>query len=116
MTRLAPASTAAAATSLRIVSMLTTTPWPDQPLDDGDDAAELLVGGDPLRAGPGGLTADVDEVGAGSNLCQGVGHGDVDIDEPAAVGEGVRRDVEHRHDQGAPNTGQRVGQPERVHA
>ena len=87
-----------------------------QPLDHGHDAAELLVGGDPLRAGPGGLTPDVDEVGAGRHLRQGVGHGDVDIDEAAAVGEGVRRHVEHRHDQGAPHTGQRIGQPERVHA
>ena len=47
-------------------------PGPDQFGDDRLDPAQLLVGGDPLRARPGRLAADVDDVGALGDQLQAV--------------------------------------------
>ena len=97
----APASSARSATSARIVSTDTVTPCADQAGDDGDDAAQLLLGVDAQRTGPGGLAADVDDVGALGDELEPVADGGVGVEPLAAVGEGVGGDVDHPHDAAA---------------
>ncbi len=69
-----------------------------QPLDDGDDPAGLLVGGDWRRAGAGGLPADVEDVGTGGGELDPVGDGGIGLEEAPAVRERVGRDVDDPHD------------------
>jgi hypothetical protein len=45
----------------------------DEALDHRDHAPQLLLGGDPVRPGSSGLAPDIDDVGAGSHLLEGVG-------------------------------------------
>ena len=73
-----------------------------QGLDDRDDPGQLLVGGDRARARAGGLAADVDHVGALGGHGEAVGDGVLEGVVEAAVGEGVRRDVEDPHDERPP--------------
>ena len=95
LTSTAPASIAAAATAARVVSMLTGTPWRHQVGDHGQHPRRLRGRVDPHRAGPGRLAADVDEVGPRRPQREAVPDGVVVVEEPAAVGERVGRDVEH---------------------
>jgi hypothetical protein len=90
-------------------------PVSDELLNHGQDPAQLLVGGDPVRTGARGLPSDVDDVGPRRCLLQRMGHGDVRLDVAAPIGEGVRGHVQHGHHQGATLTGKGVGHPERVH-
>ena len=64
---------------------------------------QFLLEGDGLGAavGPGGFGADVDDVGAFLDHPLGMLERDGRIEELAAVGEGVRGDVEDPHDDGA---------------
>ena len=74
--------------------------------DDGQDAAQFFVGGqgafvaEGRRAGA--FAADVQDVRAGLGQRVGVADRRVRAGVQAAVGEGVGRDVEDAHDQGAP--------------
>ncbi len=67
LSRLAPAATAAHATSSLTVSTEIRAPRPaasaGQSLDHGHHAGQLLVGGHRRRSGARRLTADVDDVG-----------------------------------------------------
>jgi len=68
--------------------------------DDGEDAALLFFGGDGrVFAGARGFAADVDDVGSLLEHAEGVGCGCSGIEEAAAVGEGIGRDVEDPHDE-----------------
>ena len=70
-----------------------------QCLDYGEHAAAFLGLGRRLRAGPGGLAADVEQVGAVLDhpyTCIDRGGG---VEELAAVGERVRSDVDDAHHQ-----------------
>ena len=82
-----------------MVSTETRTPARGQGLDDGHDPGQLLVERDGLGPGPGGLPADVDDVGPLGHHAEAVGHGALGGVVEAAVGEGVRRHVEHPHDE-----------------
>ena len=84
-----------------------------QGLDDGEDALLLGVGGDALGTRPGGLAPDVEQVSALVQQGAGVGDGGVGGQPAAAVGEGVRGDVDDAHDQGAVG-GQRARQRRRA--
>ena len=72
---LAPASSAASATSARMVSTETTAPSPASCADDRDDAVELLGDQRAGGAGAGGLAADVEQVGAVGEQLPAVGDG-----------------------------------------
>ena len=69
-------------------------PGRDQVGDHRQHPRGLRLGVDPLRAGSGGLAADVDEIGARRPQLEAVPDGVVVVEEPAAVGERVGRDVE----------------------
>ena len=69
-----------------------------QALDDGDDAAQLFLGGNVLGAGPRRLAADVEDVGAFLGKLQAVRDGRLRRSMQAAVGEAVGRDVDDAHD------------------
>ena len=73
----------------------------DDPADHRHDAADLLIGRHDLRARPGGLAADVEQIGAVDHHLARVLHRVVDIGVHATVRERVRRDVHDPHDQGA---------------
>ena len=64
LTIVAPAASASAATSARMVSTDTVAPSRGELADHRDHAAELLLDQRPGRAGTGRLTADVEDVGA----------------------------------------------------
>ena len=73
-----------------------------EPHDLGQDrrkTRKLVLGRNRLHAaiGPGRLRADVEDVGAFGRHAPGVIDGDGGVEELAAVGEGVRRDVENAH-------------------
>ena len=81
-------------------------------LDDGQDAVELLLGGDGSGqggsvagrggcAGAGGFSANVEDVGALVEQFEAVGGSGFGIEIEASVGKGIGRDVEHAHDEGA---------------
>ena len=59
-------------------------------LDDGDDAAQLFVGGDFGEAGARRLAADVDDVGAVLAHLDGLADGGIDVVAEAIAGERVR--------------------------
>ena len=94
LTTAAPASMAAAATAARVVSMLTATPSATRSAITGSTRAISVGRVDPHGAGPGRFAADVDEVGARRPQLEAVPDGVVVVEEPAAVGERVGRDVE----------------------
>ena len=84
---------------------------PDR-FDDGQDAVDLLLGGDGSgkrgslagcggRAGAGGFAADIEDVGTFIEKRQSVGDGGLGREKLASVGEGIRGDVEHAHDERA---------------
>ena len=56
--------------------------------------------GDGNEAGPGRFRADVNDVRAGGGHGPTMGERRLRRDETAAVGEGIRRDVEDAHDEG----------------
>ena len=58
---------------------------------------ELLVGGNRLEAGPRRLAADVQDGGAGPDQRMRLRNGLVRRPEAAAVGKGIRRDVQDAH-------------------
>ena len=74
----------------------------------GSTRRDLLGGVDPAGAGPGGLAADVDEVGARRAQREAVRDGVVVVEEPAAVGERVGRDVEDAHHHAPPGLRQPI--------
>ena len=98
----APASSAAAATAaLRRVDAHRHARLGGQALDHRQHPAQLLVGGHRLGAGPGRLAADVEQVGARGHEGQAVRDRGVGVEEAAAVGERVGRDVHDAHHRGA---------------
>ena len=68
-------------------------------LDHRQHAPQLFVGSDRLGIGPRAFAADVEQVGAVGDQLQGVRDGRVAIEELAAVGKAVRRDVDDAHHQ-----------------
>ena len=70
-------------------------------LDDGQDAALLLLHADAHGTGAGGLTANVDNGGALGNHAGGAGDGVGGGVVLAAVAEGVGGDIEDAHHEGA---------------
>ncbi len=66
--------------------------------DDGDDAVLLFFRFYGFCAGAGGFSADINDVGAFFNELRGVGEGGFRGVVQAAIGEGVRGDVEDAHD------------------
>ena len=66
--------------------------------DQRDDACDLLILDDRFRAGPGRLTADVENICAVHDQAARLGQGRVGIGETPAIGKAVRRDVQHAHD------------------
>jgi hypothetical protein len=69
--------------------------------EDRDEAANFFGGGDTDATGLSGFGADVDNVGAKFFEFEGAGKGAVGILVETAIGERIRRDVEHGHDQGS---------------
>ncbi len=104
LTSVAPAASAARATAALVVSTETRAPARGQGLDDRHHPGQLLVERDGLGPGPGGLTADVDDVGALGHHVEPVGHGALGGGVEAAVGEGVGGHVEHPHDERPPRS------------
>jgi hypothetical protein len=73
----------------------------DEAMEDGEEPAELFVGGDGLDAlaeEGGGLRAEVEDGGAGGDEGEGVGDGGLGGED--AVGEGVGGDVDDAHEGG----------------
>jgi len=66
-----------------------------------DEPAHLLGGGNARRGRPRGFRADIDDVGSQLFEFDSAGKGAVGIGVLAAVGKGIRRDIEHRHQDGA---------------
>lgn len=66
--------------------------------DDRNDAVDLLLVRELCIAGAGGFSADVDDVGALRNHLLCVLHGGIQVVPFAAVGEGVRCDIQDAHD------------------
>ena len=59
---------------------------------------QLFLGGNRLRAvGPGGLRADVDDVGALGDHAPGLGQRTLRRHKLPTVGKGIRRYIEHTH-------------------
>ena len=73
----------------------------DQPLDDGDDPAQLLVGVDADRARSGRLTTDVDEIGAQLGKLDAMPDRGCRIQPFPSIGERVGSHVDHPHDEAA---------------
>ena len=96
-----PASTAARATSARIVSMLTTTPSDARPRPPGRRAAARRPRPIALGSRTGGLTADVDEVGTERAPAAAHARRRGRVEELSTVGEGVGSHVQDRHHQRA---------------
>ena len=81
--------------------------------DDREEAGLFLVGGDErgggvagVGAGAGAFCAEVEDICAGVEEVEGVGDGGVGVEVEAAVGEGVRSDIEDGHDEGSLAEGQ----------
>ena len=116
LTRLAPAATAASATSGLTVSTDTRTPrsaaGPEalSASTTGHHPRQLDVAGYGLGPGPRRLPAHVDHVGALGHHLEPAGHRGVEGVVEPAVGEGVRRDVEDAHDERPPGTAGRPRQ------
>ncbi len=72
-----------------------------QPAEHREDALQFFLGGDAAGARAGGLAANVKDVGAGALHLERVGHSPVGVEEPPAVAEGIRGDVQDAHHQGA---------------
>ena len=108
LTRHAPASSAAAATSARLVSTLTSAPAAASSLTTGRMRRSSSCGRDASRARPGRLAADVDQVGAGGEHGDARAAGLPRIGVHTAVGERIGRDVDDAHHQRA--TGRRDAQ------
>jgi hypothetical protein len=99
----APAATAASATAALAVSIAQGDPGAGEPLEDRQHAVELLVLRDGIGAGSRGLAPDVEQVRPLRDEVAGVGDRRVRVPvgvERTAVGEGVRGDVDHAHDEG----------------
>jgi hypothetical protein len=96
----APASTAATAVSAFIVSMLTIAPSAARAATTGSTRSLLLGRVDALRAGPGRLAADVEDVGARRAQREAVRDRGLGVEVAAAVAERVGRDVDDAHDEG----------------
>jgi len=79
-----------------------------QAVDDGEDSADFLVSVDWGGAWAGAFAADVDDVSAFGGEFDAADDGGLGIEPLAAIGEGVRGDIEDAHDGGA------VSQVERV--
>ena len=99
---------AAAATSGLIVSTEMRTPRsaagrPASASTTGTTRPSSTSAGTGLGAGTGGLAAHVDHVGTLGDHGEAVGDGRVEGVVEAAVGEGVRRDVEDPHDERPPS-------------
>ena len=74
--------------------MLTATPAAHQVGDHRQHPRDLRLRVDPHGAGSGRFAADVDEIGARRPQLEAVPDGVVVVEEPAAVGERIGRDVE----------------------
>ena len=72
-----------------------------QPLQHGDQAAQLLGFGDARRTGARGFRADVDDVRAFLFEFDRAGEGAVRIQVLAAVGKRIRGDIQHAHNERA---------------
>jgi len=72
-----------------------------KPLDHGQHAAQLLAAIHRQGAGPRGLAADVQQVGAFIHHPQRGGDRRLGIEHPAAVGERIGGDVDDTHDERA---------------
>jgi hypothetical protein len=88
--------------------------------DDGEDAGLLLVGGERGRVGASGFATNVEDLCAFIEHSHGLGQcsfgsilGGVEV---AAVGEGVGRDIEYPHDDGALAQGKNAGAESPVEA
>ncbi len=68
--------------------------------NDRFHACAFLVGGNGIGPGPGGLAADVEEIGAFLGDFPRSGDGVAGGGEPAAITEGIRRDIEDAHNEG----------------
>ena len=103
LTMVAPWSSAQAATLAFMVSIETGTPSSTTAGRTGCEPRQFLLERYRLHAaiGAGRFRADVDDVGAFRDHAPRLGDGALRIDEAAAVGEGVRRDVEDAHDERA---------------
>ena len=66
---------------------------------DRQDTSELLVLGNRVRTRPGRLATDVYHVCAGGPQAETVLYGSVTVEEIPPVGEGIRGDIEHTHDE-----------------
>src|SRR5919197_600005 len=69
-------------------------------LEDGADAAQLLLGRHRRRAGPGRLAADVEDVGAGRRQLEPVRDRPLGAEEEPAVRERVGGHVDDAHEPG----------------
>ena len=98
MTSVAPAASAASATSRLVVSIETRWPAAAEALDHRDGAVELLGGGHGLRARARGRSADVENRGALRHQLEAVLLRGVRVEEAPAVGERVGGDVDDAHD------------------
>ena len=98
LTMRAPAASAASATSARIVSTETDRAVGGQRGDHRDHPVELLLDQRPGGARPGGLAADVEDVGAvGEQLAAVRDRAPPVSAQQPAVGERVRGDVDDAH-------------------
>ena len=75
----------------------------------GTTRAQFLVESRRARAGTRGFAADVDDRGALLDHAPRVRERRGGREEPAAVGEGIGRDVEHAHDHGRARSSVRSG-------
>ena len=86
----------------------------DKTAYDGEHPPGLLLGTDPVCTGTGGLATDVDDVGTVVHQRHAVGDRGLRVEELAAVGEGVGRDVDDAHDQATVLSRQMGRQPTEV--
>ena len=84
------------------------------PLEERDDAADLLVGIDDLALLAGPHAADVDEVGAELDRLDEGRLGRLEVGVPVAAEEGVAGAVDDRHDRGRGGVETRAAQDERA--
>src|SRR5665647_1731435 len=89
-------------------------PGPGEPGHHRDDPVELLLSADPDGPGPGGLTADIDDVRAVGRQCEATRDGPVRAVPLTAVAERVGRDVEDPHHEATRDRGQRAGERSRT--
>ena len=68
--------------------------------DDGQHASQLLVLRKRFGARPRGLAANVEEIGAVGDHAFAVSNRALGVEAHAAIGERIRRDVDHSHDEG----------------